>query len=529
MITSAAHRFTPSIGARTAMAVFLVLGLSGCLKPSDQLLCAADEDCAADRRCEVVSGLCVPTLEPPTSETGGISGAFDCLLPSVGGPRASKVPGLASVVLRPPDADVACSGAPPGQILGLEVGCSVKRETQPRVRSGGEDPPFWVITFDQIAGDPSGPESRLRLFARVAAAKEGELTAPTEVVAQYYERCSHNDDSELRLRFVSTQGSLTLTSLTEDRVQGNFNLGLAGLSEGGDFGQVCDLPRSCTGGDCALIEQTTRFCRSGACFPDPRELDPSTGFCSGRCENHRDCGYDRVENPGAFCLLLAGRPSGQCIQLCDPAAAECPTGGSCRPGTDFDEFPGGSGPPRCLDECLATDSTPAAAEGCDSTPRPDAGVAPDAGPRPDAGRPLDGGMPLDGGPRDTGPADTGVLPDAGATSPLGASCNTNTPCPTDWFCAQASAGALGTEGYCTRRCMQSAQCKADYGGPGDAVCTPAVRNLQTTMVVNPACLIYCGSDTGQNGQCPGVMTCGDIVDNMTRMPPGDGAPDFCVE
>ncbi len=507
------------------MGVLLTAGLSGCLKPDNKLLCATDEDCAADRRCEVVSGLCVPTLEPPTFEMGGISGAFDCALPMMSqGPRSATVPGLASVVLRPPDTDETCSGAPAGQFLGLEVGCSVRRETQPRVRRGSQDDPaFWVLRFDQFAGDPSGPESRLVIYARVAVAEEGELQVPTEVVAQYYERCSRNDDSQLRLRFVSTQGSLTFTKISEERVQGKFDIGLGGLTEGREFGQVCDLPRPCTGGDCALIEQSTKLCRSGACFPDPREVDPTTGFCSGRCEGHGDCGYDRDENPGAFCLLLAGRPTGQCIQLCDPEASECPEGGSCRPGSDFDEFPGSIGPPRCLDECFTTDSTPAA-EGCLSTPRPDAGVRPDGGARMDAGPRPDGGMLAD-----TGPADTGSTPDAGATSPLGTACSQNTPCPTDWFCAQVSSGALGNSGYCTRRCVQSAQCKLDYSGPGDAVCSPAVRNLQTSMVVNPACLIYCGSDTGQNGQCPGMMTCGDLVDNTSQMPPGDGALDFCLE
>jgi len=506
------------------------LSTAGCLSSSDSLLCTADEDCAPDSRCEVVSGLCVPALQPPTFTEGGISGAFDCTLPTpmMAAPRA---PGLASVVLRPPDADEACTGGPKGELQGLEVGCVVQRETQPRLRRGGEGPAFWVLRFDQSNGDPSGPLSRLAIYVRVEAAQVGEQSVPTQVTAQYLERCTRDDESQLRLRFVSSQGTMQFTEVSEQRIKGSFNMDLVGLSEGQGFGQVCRLPRPCEGGDCALIEQSTARCESGACFPDPREAQPTTGFCSGRCETHRDCGYDRDSNPDAFCLVEPGRPQGQCLQLCDPSGSNtCRTGATCRPGSDFDEFPGSLGPPRCLDECFSTASAPApagcAGAGTDAGVRPDSGGL-DAGPR-DTGPSPDSGA-VDSGPADAGVTDTGPGPDAGITSPLGQACSSGVPCPTGWFCAQARAGPLGTQGYCSRPCGQPAQCTADYAGPGQVTCSPAVRNLETSMVVNPACMILCGADFGQNGQCPGTMSCGDIIDNMSRMPPGDGAADFCLE
>lgn len=491
--------------------------LAGCLKSGDKLLCTADEDCEEGRRCELVSGLCVPQLEPPSFSEGGISGAFECQLPNA--TPGTRVPGIASVVLRPPEADPACAGGPAGQLFGLEAGCTVLRERQPRVRGGGEDPTFFVLRFDQIEADPSSPLIRLALYVRVDAAAVGTLSAPAEVTVQYFERCSRQDQTELRLRFVSTQGTLQITSLEEDRVEGRFDLDLAALSGGRDFGEVCALPRGCEGGDCALVEQSTDRCQSGACFPDPREPNPTEGFCSGRCESHIECGYDAEEAPDAYCLIPPGRPQGQCIRLCDPERAACPAGTSCRPSTDFEEFPGGVGPARCLDECFATDSTPAAT-GC-------SGAVPDAGVRPDAGRP-----PVDGGTPDSGPPDAG-LEDAGptdaGTSPLGQACSTGSPCPSPWICAQASPGPLGTEGFCTRGCAGDAVCEMGYAGPGQATCRPAVRDLATTMVVNPACIILCGADFGQDGNCPGVMTCGDIIDNTTRMPGADGRPDVCVE
>lgn len=482
--------------------LLLVLAGTGCLRDGERLLCDGDEDCDDGRRCERVSGLCVPELGPPSFEAGGISGAFECLLPS--DERAgARVPGLASVVLRAPDRDEACEGPPAQALAGLEVGCRVTREALPRVRGDGEEIEFWVLRFDRLEGDPDNPTARLAVYLRVDAAQAGTFEAPEAVTALYFERCAQGVDTELRLRSVSTQGSLQIAEIGEDRIEGRFDLDLASLDVGGEFGAGCTLPRPCPAGACALVEQTTSRCATGACVPDPRAANPETGFCSGRCEDHRDCGFDRQTAPDAYCLVPPGRPEGACIRLCDPAASSCPGGSSCRPGSDFDDFPGSGGPARCLDDCIVTDSTPAA-PGCGGGGR-DAGLAPDAGP-PDAGE----------------------VPDAGG-SPLGAACGPGAPCPSGWFCAQASPGPLRANGFCSRACAGDPVCRMGYTGPGAPACRPALRDIDTEMVVNPACLIQCGADFGQDGQCPGATTCGDIVDNTTRMPGSDGRPDFCTE
>jgi hypothetical protein len=520
--------------------VFLLL-LLGCSDKEKQLLCQSDADCSSGLSCELVSGLCKPNPAPSRFAVGA-SGAFDCEIVDLrpGRPPAeTRAPGLATVVpqgiarretcdsIAPSNtpSPPRCTMAPPGPrdvLKYLQTGCEVTIYNERFLGVPGERA-YYRLRFTLIDGSYDNPAGVLTFQVREADLGVAEIAIGERATALYEERCTDTMmETELELRSVATCGSLDVTAIENGRIKGTFDVELLPIEliAKRSFGERCHLTRSCAEG-CADVELRSAECLSGVCAPDPRDPSSPLGFCGGACEDSRDC--RAFEHPANFCLWTPQHDSGHCIRLCDPGAIEdsCAAGTTCRPGADFPEFPDGTGPARCLDQCIPTPSQPDLSREC-LAERGDAGVPPpeDAGVR-------DAESPPDAGREDTGPVDTG-FPDSGAEpmSPLGQTCSTTIACPGIFYCG--SRHETTTTGACTRPCAMSDACSLNYQGPGIAVCNGPIRNVSTNLRPQ-ACAIICGPDLGGDGTCPGDMMCADLVNNNTRMPPADGALDFCID
>ncbi len=545
-------RHAATLSATLALGAGLALGL-GCSLESRKLLCTADEDCRDGTVCERVSGLCKPASSPPSNARSGAAGAFDCPLIAGAATQMTR-PGLATMVVRRPSTIPGCGApiAPEGAPIGdaVPVSCGFVRRTEAvRGPDGTREVEIIELELRQFSGDPSEADGRAVISMRASRAGVGSFTLPSDASARLYERCTvARGDSDERLRFVATRGSLEITAIEDGRISGRFDLEIADTQSGRGSGERCAPVSDCAEG-CAAFELASADCQAGACQAD-RFLDPSgaTGFCSGSCEAHADCGEPDGRNYCYFVPLAprgGGAPRlpqfGTCIRLCAPGGPsdQCAAGSSCRDGEDFTDFYGGPGVPRCLDDCLPSASRPSDAV-CTERPKttggaPDSGrpPPPDAGERPDSGRPpQDAGPPPDSG---RPPLDAGVEPDSGPVdtgveaSPLATVCDAQRPCAAGWFCGAARGAS--TTGFCTRMCTPSADdCGSGYSGPGRAVCGAGVRRLDTGTRVGPVCSVACGTDLGGDGaSCPTGLSCGDLINNQTRMPPGDGRPDYCVE
>jgi hypothetical protein len=627
----------------TLLGLSFVLSPMACkTNESKKLLCQLDSDCSEGEACDYLSGLCVPEVEAAsqyggmTLGVGGVRGAFNCTvdwtadhqrLKGPGTYKQIKKQGVATVLVSSPLPSKNCGDSrtrerdegKPALLDGLKTGCSVRFVQRPR-RDNGELAAVVQVGFAQYETDPNLPTSGFRLNFRPehiteaesleasggfasgetisltpSVIENGALKTEGDLTARYFELCDTEDfsgrmgpsgssgedqESELRLRFVGTEGALTITgyesssidaegNFVAGRIKGHFDIKLIALGQKGStpFGLLCVVPTNCDDEDgCTDNELVTPACYSGECNPYPRNR--AVGFCGGLCTDAQDCGFDAEKNPYAYCLVLSGREAGQCIQLCNPDATmtTCSMGSICRPGSDFANV-GGSQvemtnvtPPRCVDRCLPSPSHEPPAD-C-----PDLGVSPgDAGTgmmpdgsmmmRPDGGTPGDtgmgggpqdtgmGGTPRDTGmggtPRDTGmggPQDAGVnTADSGQTgSGLGQACSLSIGCPMGWGCARQPM-STSTAGYCTKPCTGPQECTTGYTGVGMPFCGQPVRFMNMPSQVQNSCGIQCGEDlvgAAMADMCPHQMVCGDSVNNMnpTMMPPmPDGRNDYCVE
>ena len=613
----------PRVASFCLPSFFCLASLSmACLEADQTLLCQNDDDCPNGETCELVSGLCSPSASvsrfASDLEAGrfGASGAFDCPIietVSPGDARPQVAPGRATVLLSIDESRSFCADATVldtttvldtalnprasavSSLSSLRTGCTVSKQSLLSVGRPGEQQPLTLYTleFSQIDTTADNPVTRLTFHLRGdtdGRPSVRKMSFPADASAEFQERCtSHRGasagTSALTRVAVGGEGDFEITDIANGRVSGRFDVNLSLIQNAeAEFGEHCTLPRDCSApvGGCAIEELASAECTSGTCIPDLD--DPSLGFCSARCDTSEDCSTD--ENSNAYCLVRAGESVGRCIRLCDPGKESClannedsdccPTGSTCRSGDDFPEFFGEPGPPRCLDECIPTRSSPNPPAGCArpaSTPsdggliggdggpftrdggiRPpgDAGGAPTDGglpPPPDAGGgSQDGGLPpppdAGGGSQDSGlppPADGGggsqdgglpPLPDGGTvSSALGLECTG--ACPAGFLCASTNLTGTTTKGFCTKPCpslFSDDVCQAGYQGAGVPVCGLRIRDVVMGGEVQLACVVACGPQfEGTDGQCPTGLTCRDLVHDATRLRPPDGTNDFCSD
>ncbi|MEQ9502364.1 MAG: hypothetical protein RIT81_36175 [Deltaproteobacteria bacterium] len=520
-----------------------LLFLTSCLPASRELLCRADADCASDETCEVVSGLCKPAASPSQygadveAGTFGVSGAFDCPILDPRENRAEQALGRATVILGMHlNEGRVCGREGDGMpnanrigLTGLRTGCVVRRDPNRGVGPNATRS-YLELEFAQVDSTPDNPVARVRFVLREEDGATGGLAIGSVVHGRFSQRCKNNDGStEIELRAIADAGDFSFVEIGETSVRGHFDVRLMMIEHNATqtFGEECTVARDCSDG-CSLEELGSVECTSGTCVPELSDPMSGVGFCSAACEDSLDCDGD--DDPFNYCLRRPMTPNGTCIRLCDPDSADaCPEGQSCRPGSDFGDFPDGNGPPRCLDECIGTAST-RPSESCAARPaRRDGGAAIDGGVAIDGGRARDGGATMrDGG---APPIDGGVTPDGGANdgSALGQTCSASTPCPNGWFCGSTRLNGSSMNGTCTRVCPNvgaDAACQSGYAGVGVPVCGTMIRDIQAGQN-RLACVVACGDDFGGEGSCPGPLVCQDRVDNSTRMPPSDGQPDFC--
>jgi hypothetical protein len=224
----------------------------------------------------------------------------------------------------------------------------------------------------------------------------------------------------------------------------------------GTAGKACTDDKECGGGSCATM-LGSRFGGAGMAAPD--------GYCTSECMTEEDCGEGGTCS-GAFAGIAGiGAVAGQCL-------AKCQSAEECRSGY------------RCVN-ALGVPVAPAA----------------------------DGGMPIEdpsGGLLGGGTCQPRPATDQLDDGVVGSACEGDEQCG-DGRCLRMSGQSAYPGGYCSGRCLESAECGA--GG----VCQPALGGGAVGT-----CYLACAedSDCGREG-----YRCRMIGSAMQCVPGPDPLPD----